>query len=142
MEQNAPNSLFDLQVDYDSGNFLKEASKWTKFISIVAFICLGLLLLALLFGGSAMMMSMSTVMPGLAALGGLLMIPILIGVAITVFLVIQLYLFATLTRRGIEQQDQFSFNRGLKALRNYFVVYGVLSILSLIGSFFSLMFTF
>lgn len=137
MEQNAPDSLFDLQVDYDSGNFLKEASKWTKFIAVVYFVCIGIALLVMLFAGSAIMMTLSSLVPGIALFGAAFMAIMIVALAIGVITAIMLYQFATFTRRGIEQQDQLSFNKGIKALRNYFIIYGVLMMLSLIANLFS-----
>ncbi|MBS1974824.1 MAG: hypothetical protein JST13_10760, partial [Bacteroidetes bacterium] len=49
MEENANDSLASLNVDYDAGNILKETARWTRFLSIVGFVAVAIMLLALIF---------------------------------------------------------------------------------------------
>ena len=54
MEQPANSNLFDLQLDQTCINYLNEASRWSRFLSILGFIYCGLMLIAGVFVGSIM----------------------------------------------------------------------------------------
>jgi hypothetical protein len=139
MEQNNPDSLFELQVDHESRNHFKETTKWTNFIAIIFFVCFGLMLLALLFAGS-MLLSAPELPAGYEGLegstSGLIAVQMTLTIALIICLIyggIMLLRFSSSCRRGVETQDQQSFNTGLKALRNYFILMGSLAILSILG---------
>jgi hypothetical protein len=135
MEQQSPDApLFELQVDYDSGNRFKESSKWGRFIAIVIFICLGLFLLLLTFGSAALIQGMATTSPDIASNGGLVIGGLFIIAAVYVFIAIQLFRFASLVKEGIERQDQLTFNNALKSLRNYFMASGIVSLILIVWS--------
>jgi cell division protein FtsL len=142
MENNQQESLLQFHVDYDGGNILKETVRWSRFLSIVGII--GIVLCALVFAlaGSAILAAFSTLSPGLGALanmGGVIVIIIcLIIFAIAAYVVFMLYRFSTLTRKAIDQQDQALFAEGMKCLKMYFVVNGVLAVLSLLFSLLSI----
>ncbi len=42
-------NLFDLRIDDESASFLKEISKWGRFLSILSFIVIGFYILVMLF---------------------------------------------------------------------------------------------
>lgn len=140
MEQNNPDSLFELQVDHESRNHFKEAAKWGNFIAVIYFVCFGLLLLVMLLAGSLLFNAarvgtdvegFETVQP--SAL--LVTLQIVMGISMVVFLIyggLMLYRFASACRRGVETQDQQSFNFGLKGLRNYFIAAGIVALLGIV----------
>jgi hypothetical protein len=139
MEQNNSDSLFELQVDHESRNYFKEAAKWTNFIAIIFFVCFGLLLLVALFSGS-ILMNASELPAGYeeyqATTTGLVALQMVLLIALLICLIyggMMLLRFSSACRRGVETQDQQSFNSGLKALRNYFILMGSLAILSILG---------
>jgi hypothetical protein len=135
MEQNTEQSLLELHVDYDGGNTLKETVRWARFVSIVGFIGLGLcvvLFLVFLAAGNAIWGYYSRFFPAMEAFQAIFMVICLIALAIFAWVVILLYRFATLTRKGIETQDQTLFNLGLRAGKNYFLISGILAILGLL----------
>lgn len=137
MEQQHPpenESLFELQVDYESGNRFREASKWGRFIAVVLFICIGLFLLVLTFASAALIQGLSATYPGVATLGGVFIAALFIIAAVYVYITIQLFRFAALVKEGIERQDQATFNNALKSLRNYFIASGIVSLLVIIWS--------
>ena len=137
MEQQPPNEpLFDLQVDYESGNHFNEAVKWAKFIAIVYFIGLGLSILCLALMGNLIVDKIGEIKPELQSLGGVLIGDIIVGLLIFTYTTILLYRFATLVRAGIERQDQAIFVNGLKNLKTYFLVYGVFTLLALVFNLF------
>jgi len=130
-------SLLELQVDYDSGNRFKEAARWGQFIAIIVFIGIGLCLLIFTFAASNIVDAFAQRNPAIAANGGILISALFVVAAIYVYIYIQLYRFATLIRVAVERQDQVTFNNALKSLKNYFLVSGVLSVLSVIWSLYS-----
>lgn len=133
MEQQPSNeTLFELQVDYDSGNRLKEAGKWASFIAIICFVCIGIGVLVLAFASTVLIQGFSVYMPELQGAGGVLIGVIILVLIIFTYLTILLYRFAALIRQGIEQQNQTLFNDGLKNLKNYFLINGVFALLGIV----------
>ena len=120
----------DLQLDPDIAAAFQSAAKWARFIAIVFFVFIAFIALILL-AAVAMNTGFNTlgdVDPGLQF--GLLML-FLIPFTLVV---IQLYRFANRTRDAIQRQDQEMLNRGLRSLRTYLAVYGILSILGIVVS--------
>jgi len=134
MDPNTENSFLELQVDQDASFNLKEASRWTRFISIVGIIALAITALTLLLAGSFFMGLYAKLIPGIEAFTGVFIFIIVIALGIAGFMVYLLYRFSWLVRKGIEMQDQELFNKGLNALQIYFVVNGILAILGLMGN--------
>jgi hypothetical protein len=135
MEQQPSNEpLFGLQVDYDSGNLFNEAVKWSKFLAVFYFVCIGLSVLGLAFASTFLIQGFSTYMPGLGleSLGGLIIGVIVLVLLIFTYTTILLYRFSTLVKQGIEQQNQATFNSGLKNLKTYFLIYGVFTLIALV----------
>ena len=69
---------------------------------------------------------------------GIVVVVVLFVCAVGGVLVYFLLRFATRTREGIRTGNQYRFNEGLAALKNFFIMYGVLGILSLFFSALSL----
>jgi hypothetical protein len=144
MEQNNPDSLFELQVDHESRNHFKETTKWTNFIAIIYFVCFGLLLLVLLLAGSMLTNygtlssdgSEYTTVPQQNAT--LQIILGIIMIALFIFGAVMLLRFSSSCRRGVETQDQVSFNFGIKALRNYFIAMGCAAGLGILEDVFTI----
>ena len=138
MEENTQQPLIDLNVDYDAGNILRETTRWTKFISIVGIIGVALILLSLLFAGALITSLSARLLPGMEAFTGLIIFVIIVVVAILGLMVSLLYRFSTLVKKGIETQDQETFNKGLNSLKIYFIISGVFALLSLLANFVNL----
>lgn len=133
MEQQPPSeTLFELQVDYDSGNMFNEATRWAKFIAILYFVCIGLCVLVLAFSSAVLIQAFGTIMPELASVGGLIIGIIIIALIIFTYITILMYRFAMQVKQGILNRDQALFNDGLKNLKNYFLIYGVFTLLALV----------
>jgi hypothetical protein len=135
MEQNTPDSISELQVDHETRSHFKEASKWSNFISVISFVCFGLLALVLLLAGPFMFSQnypadfegpkVEQGSPGFRIAQMLLMAVFLLYAGM------MLLRFASACRRGVEMQDQQSFNYGLRALRNFFIAVGCFSLLGI-----------
>jgi hypothetical protein len=67
--------------------------------------------------------------------GGALVVVLLLAlVAAWGTAVFMLFRFSALTRRGITQQDQVVFAEAMKCLKIYFIITGILGVLSLLGN--------
>ena len=130
--------LLEMHLDYDGGNTLQETVRWSKFLAIVGIVGLGIYLIAVLIGSAYIaalfQQAWGVEGGGIAALAIFFIVLIL---AILIFVVIMLYRFSVLTRRGIETQDQATFNRGLKSLKIYFVINGIFAVLYLLAIIYS-----
>jgi uncharacterized membrane protein len=104
----------------------------------VGIIALGIYLLLVLVGGSyiSALVQQTYGLEG-AGLVGLVIAGVIVVLGILIFVVVMLYRFSVLTRRGIETQDQATFNRGLKSLKTYFLINGILGILLLLMTIWS-----
>lgn len=132
MEENTPESLLDMHLDYDGGNRLRETVRWSRFLSVSGMICIGLFTLGLIIAGSKIISLYDESYPGLEnfVIPIIILFFLLMGVlGVSVFV---LYRFSIMTRNGIEGQDQAMFNQGLKGLKTYFLITGVLAILTLL----------
>ncbi|MBS1597950.1 MAG: hypothetical protein JST75_06975 [Bacteroidetes bacterium] len=134
MEENPSHILPELHIDNDASFKLKDACRWTRFISIVGLVGIAIMMLCLLLAGSYMIQISSQFFPGLGNFAGLLIFILIFFLLIAGFMVFLLYRFSSLVRKGIETQDQDVLNRGLRALQLYFTIYGVFAILALISS--------
>jgi hypothetical protein len=139
MDNNSAGDTLELQLDPNIAASFQSAAKWARFIAIVMFIFIGFFVLVLLFliAGTPNLddvnfNAMTGVNPKIQiALFTLFLIPFAL-------VVIQLYRFANRTNEAIQRQDQELLNRGLRNLRTYLSVYGILSILSLVGSVYNI----
>ncbi len=134
MEQSEKLNLFELQLDQPSINYLNEASRWSRFLAILGFIYIGLLLLfAIIFGsiGNSLMQGTGSESE-LPKLSGVFICFLLILVA-AVLLVPVLYLFnfSSKMRRALRNNDQMVLADALKNLKSFFKFYGILAIIVL-----------
>jgi Family of unknown function (DUF5362) len=135
MEQPEKINLFELQLDQSAINYLNEASRWSRFLSILGFIYIGLLLIiGILFGSFG-----NSLMPGTGGesempmrLSGVLISFLLILAAAVLFIpVLFLFNFSTKMRRALRNNDQPVLADALKNLKSFFKFYGILAIICL-----------
>ena len=115
-EEPQPLILDELAVSY-----LKETSKWTKFMAILGFVFIGLaIIIGLIFtavntvGGRR---SFISVIP-MVLMAGLYFLPIY-----------YLLKFSTLSRRAIEEQDSFALTQALQYQKMHYRYVGILMII-------------
>lgn len=113
---------------------LDEAGKWSRFLGIVGFVILGIMLLFGLFAGSLM----STIMQSSPAFGSFGTFGaafftgyMLVICAITFYPTFMLYKFGTSVRASIRTGDTYGFNQSLLYLKRYFKFVGILTIIIL-----------
>jgi heme/copper-type cytochrome/quinol oxidase subunit 2 len=138
MEQQA--NLFELQLDQPSINYLNEACRWSRFLSIIGFIYCGLMVIAGLFFGSLMgrlipAMSGDAGMPAMIS-GGFFSFFFILMSLIMFFPAFYLYNFSTKMRRALNNNDQPLLTDSLKNLKSFFKFYGIIVIIVL--SFYAL----
>ena len=131
MEQS--NNLFELHVDHNGSSFLREIAKWSKFLSIVGFIMIGLMILVILFAGSTMATMFSATQYGEA---GSLIGMIYIGVVAAVMLIyffpcLYLFKFATKMQIALRNNDQDTLNASFENLKSCFKFMGIFTIICL-----------
>jgi hypothetical protein len=130
---NQPSVFSDLLVTHTMGNHLHDTTKWCRFISIVGIVFLFIFVIAAITAGTAIAPVVENVFPGMGiAVDNFLLIAMILFVAVFGVLTFLLLRFSILTRRGLELRSQALFNDGLKALRFYLIVYGVIGIIEII----------
>ena len=133
MEQST--NLFELHVDHNGSVFLREVAKWSKFLSIVGFVGMGLALLVIIFAGS---MS-STVLnnPAYGGTGSMYGGPffqvVLLGAFLLIYFFPCLYLFrfATKMQVALRNNDQDTLNASFENLKSCFKFIGIFTIVIL-----------
>jgi hypothetical protein len=130
MEQSSNPSMFDLQIDQSGLNFLNEAARWTRFLSILGFIFCGLLALIALFGGSYLAGMMSGVSgSGIAFSGIFVTIFYLLLDLLLFFPTLYLFNFSSKMRKAQRNNDQLTLTDSFKNLKSYFKFHGILAII-------------
>lgn len=134
-QQHAGESLLDLEVDPLTSRSLRETTRWTKFIAIVYAVILGILLVVGIIGGASFADGVVSALenyefPFASIVGNALLLILFVAVAIGGVLLFFLFKFSAQTKAGLDRQEQIQFNGGLKSLRNYFIIYGVIVILN------------
>jgi hypothetical protein len=131
METNTSN-LFELQVDHEASNYLRDAARWAKFLAIVGFIGCGLVVLFGLFAGTIFARLYNV--PGMegAAVSGLGA-----GYAIFYILMALLYFFPCLytynfgrkMQVALRSNDQTQLIQSFKNLKSCYRFLGILTII-------------
>lgn len=109
--------------------YLLTACKWSKFLAIVGFVIMGLVILvmviALVFAGGAGG-DLSTALSSEFGVGGIFILLVYIGIfALYFFPLKYLYSFATKTRQGIETSSTVVLTEGLQNLKSFFKFFGI-----------------
>ncbi|MEO7532160.1 MAG: hypothetical protein ABIS69_12135 [Sediminibacterium sp.] len=135
-------SMVELQVDESAQTHLLDTSKWTRFLAIISFVFMGLLVLGLVFlfvfkDNLSRAFTKSPQFSQFGAMGTsmiLEVISVIIVIGVGLFMVITYYLlrFSTQTTKGIEQQNQVALEIGIGSLKHYMIITGVLGIISLL----------
>ncbi len=127
----------DILLNNDSYVLLKEIARWAKFLSIVGFVFLILMLLAML---SAVFM-MSGMDPAAAAAYPYPYSPALFTWTYAVIYLLMigiyflplwyLYKFSVRTRRALDSNHTVYLNEAFRALKNHYLIIGILTIIGL-----------
>ncbi len=129
--------IFRMEIDeYSKVTFL-EMVRWTKFLAIIGFIFLGLMVLGMFsmafavaaFPGMAGMGGMSNSMAGLGAVGLVLMTLVIIGM--TYYPIYGLLRYSTFMKKAMITNNKEFFHKAIVYLKNVFKYYGICMIIVL-----------
>ncbi len=128
----------DIRVDNEVKNQFAEASKWSKFISILVFVFAGIMLLVGVLGSAFILEAFDKMNGGFSQYGNVSSALIIGAVVVIVALVsvnyFFLYKFATKIKTAISTNDQLAMTEALSALKIFFIISAVISALSILKS--------
>ena len=126
MEDQSSFDNFELQLNSDSKEFLRETAKWAYFLSILGFVFVGLFVLVGVF--------MGTLFASVAGSSGAFVpttamsIMYIVLAAIYFFPVLYLYRFASKIKRAFNENNTEYLTEGLKNLKSHYKFVGILAI--------------
>ena len=120
-------SIFGIQIDLDSRDYLLETCKWARFLAIVGMVIAGLLMVFVIFT----FFSLSQLNDAFNGFYSLYILIYLVVIGIYIYPIISLYRFAKKVRIGIDQANQDEFNEGLRFLKSTFRYMGIMTIIIL-----------
>ena len=120
----------DLSLTTGAKVFLKESASWTKFISIVGFVFLGLIVIVALFAGSFLSAAMES--SGMAMMGGAFLTVLYLAMAALYFFPIYyLFQFSAKMKAAIREQSSELLEQAFKNLKSHYKFMGILLIIVL-----------
>ncbi|MBV9962768.1 MAG: hypothetical protein JO072_11010 [Parafilimonas sp.] len=135
MEDTSFSNAFSLQVDNSNIPYLSEAAKWGKFLSILGFI---IIIIVLCFGilafitGNTFSPELDTQLQDMQLpgnLGGIIMgIYFLVISVLYFFPCLFLYNFSSRMQKALRSNDQILLNRSFSSLKSLFKFWGILTI--------------
>ena len=120
----------NLVIDWRSKEFLKETAKWTKFLAILGFVGIGLMVL----GSLVMLFAPSSLMSnGDFPFGGkiFMMLLYLAFAVLYYFPISYLYQFSENTKKAIENNDNNAIRDACEFLKSHYKFMGILTIILL-----------
>lgn len=120
----------NLVIDWRSKEFLKETAKWTKFLAILGFVGIGLMVL----GSLVMLFAPSSLMSnGDFPFGGkiFMMLLYLAFAVLYYFPIFYLYQFSENTKKAIENNDNNAIRDAFEFLKSHYKFMGILTIILL-----------
>jgi len=139
--ENIDNSLTQedlLTITDNSTKFLIEISKWTKFLSILGFVIIGIMVIGGLFAGT-ILSNIGTELPFPGFIIGLFYIFIAL---IYLFPVLYIYRFSTKLKIALSSMDSITLEAAFQNLKSHYKFIGIFTIVALglylvlgIGSF-------
>lgn len=126
---NKEEGIFNLSVDETTRSYMLETARWGKFLAIISFICMGLLILVGLFFAFSSSAGQSSILALGTGIG--VMIVYVILAAIYFYPVWALFRFSVLSKKALNTYNQHLFNESLRYLRNIFKFLGIVTIITL-----------
>ena len=139
MEETQNTSLFGLNIDPAAKAHLSEAARWARFLSIVGFVVIGLIVLVGVFAGSIL----GTMGSGLGGndmgsarvtggiMGSLLVVVYILVAALDFFPCLFLFRFASKMKTALAADDQETLNTSFQNLKKLFRFMGIVTIIVL-----------
>ena len=120
----------NLIIDWRSKEFLKETAKWTKFLAILGFVGIGLMVL----GSLVMLFAPSSLMSngGFPFGGKIFMMLLYLAFAVLYYFPISyLYQFSENTKKAINSNDNVAMRNAFEFLKSHYKFMGILTIILL-----------
>lgn len=137
-------SSMDLEADNQVRQDLNEGAKWAKFIAIVMFIVAGIVFIAGLAGSVAFSSVFRRLGNEYALLSGfegpLLVIIFLLIAAVIAVIYYFLFVFSAKIKSALVAENKLELNKGLKALKTFFIITTIIAILGLLNDVYQLFF--
>ncbi|MCW3116029.1 MAG: hypothetical protein JWM28_111 [Chitinophagaceae bacterium] len=139
MEENQNISLFGLSIDPAAKAHLSEAARWARFLAIVGFVIIGLIVLIGIFAGSILgsmtgglggnELGSSRVTSGI--MGSFFIVIYILVAAFYFFPCLFLFRFATKMKTALASNDQETVNSSFQNLKKLFRFVGIFTIIML-----------
>ena len=127
---NRKEDIFNLTIDEEGKGQLLETARWTKFLAIIGFVFLGLLIILAIFMGLGF--SALAGMTELSGAFGIGMMFLYLVIALLYFFpIFYLYKYSVLIRPSIMHSNQEQFNLALSYQRRMFKFIGILMLIVL-----------
>lgn len=143
MEEKSVFETFELEVNNEIKDFLKEISKWSYFLSIMGFIAIGIMVVFGIFFGAIMSFSLGGANPyqnfGASSMGYLGLVYVVIGL-VYFFPVYYLFNFSKNMKRALNNNGNNEFKAAFSNLKSHYKFVGILTIV--IVSMYVLIFAF
>lgn len=130
LENQQNGDLFEIHVNHESRGYFYEMAKWCKFLSIVGFIGIGLMVVGGLTLGMLSKNSLVSYMPSATLFVSLFYV---IFALLYFYPIFCMYKFSTLMKKGLNENNQTMFNEGLSNLKAMFKFMGILTIVMLVA---------
>lgn len=139
-------SMEGLRLNAEMLGYLRDSARWARFLAIVGFIFIGLMIIGALFMGAFM-----TQLGGYGAsagIGGFIVIGYLVLAVVYFFPILYLYRFGTSMRNAMSTHDNILLAESFSNLRKHYnflgiltaiilVLYGVMILISVVSGVFS-----
>lgn len=126
MENQNEKSIFNLGIDDEANYNLLELAKWARFLGIIGYVFLGLMVVA----SFIFMFAFSELSSGVMTATAIILVYLVIA-GLYFYPVYALYKSGKEIKSGLLSSDQIEFNRGLQYLKNCFKYMGILTIVIL-----------
>lgn len=130
MQDQNNSAIFNLEVDEVAKSHLLETARWGKFLAIVGFVAISLMVIFALFAGTAMSsFGGGGLFGGLGGVGLLLLY--LVIAALYFYPCFTLFRFATNMKPAINTMNREQFNTALRNMKALFQYMGIMTIIVL-----------
>lgn len=121
----------EMKVTSEGRAFLKEAAKWAKFLSILGFIGIGLMIMVGFIMGAFMSTSYGSAMADSGLPAWFFPIFYIVFAAIYIVPIYYLYQFSNKVKIALESNDTALLNEALSFLKSHYKYIGIMSIVSM-----------
>lgn len=125
----------NLEITHETKLVFLETAKWTKFLAILGFVGMGLMVIMGFFMGAIMsslgsLSSYSNTPNPFGMIGGVFFVILYLVIALIYYFPIKyLYDFSTKVKKAFEIQDQLLFNEAILKLKSHYKYIGILMII-------------